>query len=221
MKAKKIAGEKAAEYIKDGMVVGLGTGSTVYWAVQKVGEMVREGLNIRAVPTSEQTKSLAEDLEIPIVSLADINYIDLTIDGADEVDPNLNLIKGGGGALVREKIVAYQSKKLIIIVDESKIVDKLGAFPLPVEVVYFGVDKTLINLEKFDCQAKLRKENGEVFNTDNHNYIIDCNFEEIENPGKLNNELNELPGVVETGLFVEMADKVIVGTNQGDLKIVE
>jgi ribose 5-phosphate isomerase A len=221
MKAKQIAGEKAAEYVKDGMVVGLGTGSTAYWVVKKVGEMVEEGLNIRAVSTSEETKKLAEESNIPLVSLADVKYIDLTIDGADEVDSNLNLIKGGGGALVREKIVAHNSKKLIIIVDESKIVEKLGAFPLPVEVVHFGADKTLINLEKFDCQPKLRKENGENFNTDNHNYIIDCNFEEIENPRKLNNELNELPGVVETGLFVDMADKVIMGTNQGELKIFE
>ena len=221
MKAKQIAGEKAAEYVKDGMVVGLGTGSTAYWAVKKVGQMVADGLNIRAVPTSEETKKLAEESNIPLVSLADVKYIDLTIDGADEVDANLNLIKGCGGALVREKIVAHHSKKLIIIVDESKIVDKLGAFPLPVEVVHFGADKTLINLEKYDCQPKLRKENGENFNTDNHNYIIDCNFEEIENPKKLNNELNELPGVVETGLFVDMADKVIMGTNQGELKIFE
>lgn len=221
MKAKQIAGEKAAEYVKDGMIVGLGTGSTAYWAVKKVGEMVADGLNIRAVPTSEETRSLAEDLNIPLVSLADVNYIDLTIDGADEVDSDLNLIKGGGGALVREKIVAHHSKKLIIIVDDSKLVDKLGAFPLPVEVVHFGADKTLINLEKFDCQPKFRKEEGELFNTDNHNYIIDCNFEVIENPKDLNNELNELPGVVETGLFVEMTDKVIIGNNQGELKILE
>lgn len=221
MKAKQIAGEKAAEYVKDGMIVGLGTGSTAYWAVKKVGEMVADGLNIRAVPTSEETRSLAEELNIPLVSLADVNYIDLTIDGADEVDSDLNLIKGGGGALVREKIVAYHSKKLIIIVDDSKLVDKLGAFPLPVEVVHFGADKTLINLEKFDCQPKLRKKEGELFNTDNYNYIIDCNFEVIENPKDLNNKLNELPGVVETGLFVDMTDKVIVGNNQGELKILE
>src|SRR6056297_2738902 len=141
MKAKQIAGEKAAEYVKDGMVVGLGTGSTAYWAVKKIGEMVEKGLNIRAVPTSEETKKLAEESNIPLVSLADVKYIDLTIDGADEVDANLNLIKGGGGALVREKIVAHESKKLIIIVDDSKLVDTLSDFPLPVEVVHFGCIK--------------------------------------------------------------------------------
>lgn len=221
MKAKQIAGEKAAEYVKDGMIIGLGTGSTAYWAVKKVGEMVREGLNIQAIPTSEETKKLAEDLDIPLTTLADVSYIDLTIDGADEVDSDLNLIKGGGGALVREKIVAHHSKRLIIIVDESKLVDKLGAFPLPVEVVHFGAVKTLNNLEKFGCEAKLRKKEGKLFNTDNHNYIIDCNFEVIENSQELNNQLNELPGVVETGLFVDMANKVIVGTNQGELKILE
>src|SRR6056297_1306668 len=221
MKAKQVVGEKAAEYVKDGMVVGLGTGSTAYWAVEKIGEMVKKGLNIRAIPTSEETRKHAEELNIPLVSLSDVKHIDLTIDGADEVDTNLNLIKGGGGALVREKIVAYESKKLIIIVDDSKLVDTLGDFPLPVEVVHFGCDKTLINLEKFDCQAKLRKDEKGVFVSDNDNYIIDCNFEEINDPKTLNQELNILPGVVESGLFVDMADIVIVGSNDGEIKILE
>lgn len=220
MKAKQIAGQKAAEYVKDGMIVGLGTGSTAYWAIKKIGEMVKKGLNIRAVPTSEETKELAYKLDIPLVSLEDVNHIDLTIDGADEVDQELNLIKGGGGALVREKIVAYESKKLIIVIDQSKLVKKLGAFPLPVEVVHFGSDKTLINLEKFKCQAKLRKDGDKPFNTDNENYIIDCNFELIQNPRELNIKINIIPGVVESGLFIDLADLVIVGKEDGKTKVI-
>ncbi|HKL12367.1 MAG TPA: ribose-5-phosphate isomerase RpiA [Halanaerobiales bacterium] len=221
MKAKQIAGEKAAEFVKDGMTIGLGSGSTAAWATRKIGELVKEGLNIRAVPTSEETRELAKELEIPLTTLSEVRHIDLTIDGADEVDNNLNLIKGGGGALVREKIVAHESKRLIIVVDESKLVKKLGAFPLPVEVVHFGCDKALINLEKLGCQAHLREEGDEVFNTDNDNYIIDCNFEVIDNPEKLNTTINILPGVVESGLFINMAERVVVGREDGSVEIIE
>lgn len=220
MKAKQIAGEKAAEYVKEGMIVGLGTGSTAYWAIKKIGEMVKNGLDIWAVPTSEETTNLAHELDIPLVSLEDVNHIDLTIDGADEVDQDLNLIKGGGGALVREKIVAYESKKLIIVIDQSKLVKRLGGFPLPVEVVHFGSDKTLINLEKFKCQARLRKDGDKPFNSDNENYIIDCNFELIENPEELNIKINILPGVVESGLFIDLADLVIVGKEDGKAEVI-
>jgi len=221
MKAKEIAGAKAAEHVKDGMIVGLGSGSTAAWATKKIGEMVKEGLQIRAIPTSEETRELAEELEIPLTSLSEVNHIDLTIDGADEVDEDLNLIKGGGGALVREKIVAHESKRLIIVVDESKLVKKLGDFPLPVEVVHFGCEKTLINLEKLECQARLRKEGDKIFNTDNDNFIIDCNFEVIEDPKKLNTTINILPGVVETGLFIQMADEVIVGYESGEVEVIK
>lgn len=221
MKAKQIAGAKAAEYVKDGMIVGLGSGSTAAWATRKIGEMVKEGLNIRAIPTSIETRDLAEELDIPLTSLSEVKHIDLTIDGADEVDENLNLTKGGGGALVREKIVAHASKRLIIVVDESKLVKKLGAFHLPVEVVHFGCEKTLNNLEKFGCQGRLRQKGDELFNTDNDNYIIDCNFEVIEDPEELNTKINILPGVVESGLFVEMADMVIVGKDDGEIEILK
>ena len=221
MKAKQIAGAKAAEYVKDGMIVGLGSGSTAAWATRKIGEMVKEGLNIRAIPTSIETRDLAEELDIPLTSLSEVKHIDLTIDGADEVDENLNLTKGGGGALVREKIVAHASKRLIIVVDESKLVKKLGAFHWPVEVVHFGCEKTLNNLEKFGCQGRLRQKGDELFNTDNDNYIIDCNFEVIEDPEELNTKINILPGVVESGLFVEMADMVIVGKDDGEIEILK
>lgn len=220
MKAKQIAGEKAAEYVKDGMIVGLGSGSTAAWTTRKIGAMVKEGLNIRAIPTSEETRQLAEELEIPLTTLSEVNHIDLTIDGADEVDPDLNLIKGGGGALVREKIVAYESKRLIIVVDESKLVKTLGEFPLPVEVVHFGCEKALTNLEKLGCQARLRREGDEIFNTDNENFIIDCNFEVIENPAELNTTINILPGVVESGLFIDMVEKVVVGKEDGSVEII-
>ena len=142
MEAKRLAGEKAAEYVKDGMIVGLGTGSTAYYAIQKIGELVKQGLKIKAVATSTSSEQLARELGINLVTFAEVDSIDLTIDGADEVDPHWNLIKGGGGALLREKIVAAASKQLIVIVDESKVVAQLGKFPLPVEVVPFGFEQT-------------------------------------------------------------------------------
>jgi len=221
MKAKQLAGERAVQYVKDGMIVGLGTGSTAYWAIQKIAQKVKEGLDIRAIPTSRETKKLAEELDIPLVSLAEVKHIDLTIDGADEVNRDLNLIKGGGGALVREKIVAFASKKLIIVVDQSKMVDTLGTFPLPVEIVHFGANQTLFNLEKLKCQAKLRREDEEIFNSDNDNYIVDCQFGQIEAPEQLNTIINNMPGVVESGLFVKMTDMVIVGNNQGEVSILK
>lgn len=221
MKAKQMAGERAVEYVKDGMIVGLGTGSTAYWTIQKIAQKIKEGLDIRAIPTSRETKKLAEELDIPLVSLAEVKHIDLTIDGADEVNRDLNLIKGGGGALVREKIVAFASKKLIIVVDQSKMVDALGTFPLPVEIVHFGANQTLFNLEKLKCQAKLRREDEEIFNSDNDNYIVDCQFGQIEAPEQLNTIINNMPGVVESGLFVEMTDMVIVGNNQGEVSILK
>jgi ribose 5-phosphate isomerase A len=221
MIAKQITGEKAAEYVKDGMKIGLGTGSTAYYAVKKVGEMVRNGLNVKAVPTSKETAELAEEEGIELIELADVDKLDLTIDGADEVDKDFNLTKGGGGALLREKIVASASEKLIIIVDESKLADKLGAFPLPVEITPFSWQYTKKMIDKFDCSSKIRKKDGEIFLTDNGNYILDCDFGQIDNPIKLSEELNKIPGVVENGIFAEMAEIVIVGFDSGEVKILE
>lgn len=221
MKAKQITGEKAAEYVKDGMIVGLGTGSTAYYAVKKVGEMVRGGLKVKAVPTSKETAELAEEEGIELIELADVDKLDLTIDGADEVDKDFNLTKGGGGALLREKIVASASEKLIIIVDESKLVDKLGAFPLPVEITTFSWQYTKKTIDKFDCSSTIRKKDGEIFVTDNGNYILDCDFGQIDNPIKLSEELNKIPGVVENGIFAEMAEIVIVGFDSGEVKVLE
>jgi len=221
MKAKKLTGEKAAEYIEDGMIIGLGTGSTAYYAIKKVGEMVRGGLKIKAVPTSKETAELAAKEGIELIELDDVEALDLTIDGADEVDPNFNLIKGGGGALLREKIVASATHKLIIVVDESKLVDDLGAFPLPLEITPFSWRYTQKMIEKFGCSSEIRKKEGKIFVTDNKNYILDCDFGKIKNPVKLTVELNKLPGVVENGIFAEMAEIVVVGYNDGHVEVLK
>ncbi|MBW7455210.1 ribose-5-phosphate isomerase RpiA [Paenibacillus sepulcri] len=218
MESKRIAAEHAVTYIKDGMVVGLGTGSTAYWAIRKIGERVKEGLLVRAVATSRQSEQLAQELGIPLVAFEEIDGIDITIDGADEVDGELNLIKGGGGALLREKIVAASSGKLIIIADESKLVNRLGTFPLPVEVTVFGSSLTMKKLAKFGCPLKLRTVNNQPFVTDNGNYIIDCQFGAIEQPQQLHDEINGIPGVVINGLFIHMADRVIIGQNDGTVR---
>jgi ribose 5-phosphate isomerase A len=213
---KRQAAEKAVQYIEDGMVIGLGTGSTVEFAVKKIGEMVKGGLKIEGIPTSLKTKRLATELKIPLIELDDRIEIDVTIDGADEVDSNLNLIKGGGGALTREKIIAYHSKKVIIIVDETKIVKGLGCDSfLPVEVTRFGWMATKKAIEGLGCTGELRKIMDEAFITDNQNYIIDCDFGKIADPEALEKEINNIPGVLDNGLFIGLADEVIVGSKQG------
>jgi ribose 5-phosphate isomerase A len=214
---KKLAGEKAVELIEDGMIIGLGTGSTIEYALRKIGKLCREGLDIKGIPTSIHTKRIATEEKIPLTNLDENPVIDLTIDGADEVDSNLNVIKGGGGALTREKIIAFNSKKVIIVIDDSKIVKCLGIdFALPVEVVKFGWTSTKKTLEEFDCQVELRKVMGdEPFITDNSNYILDCEFERIEDPAQMEIDINSIPGVVENGLFIGLVDEVIVGGKQG------
>ena len=214
---KKLAGEEAVKYIKDEMIVGLGTGSTVEYTLRKLGKKVGEGLNIQGIPTSIHTKRIANEENIPLTTLEENPEIDLTIDGADEVDSYLNLIKGGGGALTREKIIAFNSKKVIIVIDDSKVVKALGIdFPLPVEVIKFGWTSTKKTLEKFGCEVKIREiMENEPYITDNGNYILDCEFERIEDPEQLDTDLNLIPGVVETGLFIGLVDEVIVGSKQG------
>ncbi|SCN45448.1 Ribose-5-phosphate isomerase A [Bacillus cereus] len=213
---KQLAGEYAANFVKDGMKVGLGTGSTVYWTIQKLGERVKEGLSFQAVPTSKETEVLAKQLNISLISLNDVQSLDLTIDGADEIDANLQLIKGGGGALLREKIVATSSKELIIIADESKLVTHLGTFPLPVEIIPFSWKQTERKIQSLGCQTTLRLKNNETFITDNNNVIIDCIFpHNITNPANLHTQLKMITGVVETGLFVNMTSKAIIGTKNG------
>jgi ribose 5-phosphate isomerase A len=218
---KKLAGEKAVEHIEDGMIVGLGTGSTVEYTLRKLGQLHRDGLKIQGIPTSIHTQRIAKEENIPLTTLEENPVIDLTIDGADEVDSDLNLIKGGGGALTREKIIAFNSKKVIIVIDDSKIVKALGIdIPLPVEVVKFGWTSTKKTLEELGCNVERRKIMGdEPYITDNSNYILDCEFEKINNPEQMEIDINNIPGVAENGLFIGLVDEVIVGGKQGILTL--
>ena len=213
---KKIAAEKATEEVRDGMVVGLGTGSTVYYALLKLGAMVRDGLNIIGIPTSDGTEKIATERGIPLSTLAVHPTIELTIDGADEVDAHLNLIKGGGAALVREKIIANASKRILIVVDESKVSHVLGtSFALPVEIVRFGWEATQREVDEICGKSDIRGGIENPLVTDNGNYILDCHFDGIPDPEKVELQLNNIPGVVENGIFVNRADKVIIGTPSG------
>jgi len=220
MNSKKAAADKAISFIQNDMHVGLGTGSTAYWAIDGIGRRVREeGLKIKAIATSNRSEEQARGLGIPIFSFADIDMLDITIDGADEVDQNMNLIKGGGGALLREKIVASNSRQLVIIVDENKMVRHLGKFWLPVETAVFGWEKTLKKLAALDCTPHLRMNNDAPYVTDNGNYIVDCDFREIIQPEILHEQINSIVGVMENGLFIKMATKVVVGHENGDAEI--
>ncbi|MEK5416133.1 ribose-5-phosphate isomerase RpiA [Paenibacillus sp. FSL L8-0708] len=221
MNVKQLAAEKAVEFVKDGMKIGLGTGSTAYWAINKLGERVSEGLKITAVATSRASEEQARELGIPIVAFGDIDSLDLTIDGADELDSSLQLIKGGGGALLREKIVASNSTRMIVIADESKVVNILGKFPLPVEIVPFAWEWTVAELAKLGCNPELRRSGEELYKTDNGNYIADCRFEVIESAPKLALTIQSIPGVVEHGLFVGIAAMAIVGKKDGSIEIIE
>jgi ribose 5-phosphate isomerase A len=217
---KQIAAEKAVDdFVKDGMTVGLGTGSTAYYAIKRVGELVQKGFRLKCVATSVQTEVIAKECGITMVDIDDVDHVDVTIDGADEVDPAMQLIKGLGGALLREKIVAAVSKQEVIIVDDSKLVEKLGTKgPLPVEVLTMGHKKTKIALEKQRCTATLRVKDGKTFITDGGNYIYDCKFDGIDNPFFLETRLNVIPGVVDNGLFLNMATSVIISSADGTVK---
>lgn len=207
--AKRLAGEYAADLVQDGMTIGLGTGSTAYWVTRRLGARVAEGLRIQAVATSEETAGLARELGIPLRELGPVSRLDLVIDGADEVDPNFNLIKGGGGALLREKLVAASSDDLIIVVDQHKRVEHLGLFPLPVEVVRFAWETTQARIEAAGGVAARREKNGEPFVTDNGNFILDTRWGLIDRPDDLHRLLKLTVGVVETGLFVGMCRRLV------------
>ena len=211
---KQRSAEAACEYVKDGMIVGLGTGSTAEFAVKKIGKLVRNGLSIRGIPTSDATKILAESEGIPLIDFSETMSIDLTIDGADEIDPNLNMIKGGGAALLREKIVASASREEIIIVSSSKLVQQLGAFPLPVEVIPFGWQIVFNQLESLQGNPELRLKQGQPCMTDQGNFIVDCNFRKIENPEQLEQHLNMIPGLVENGLFINLCTRMIMADGE-------
>jgi len=213
---KEQVGIKAAEFVKDGMIVGLGTGSTAYYFVAELGRRIKEeGLQITAVTTSSVTYEQAEGLGIPLKAIDDVEVVDLTVDGADEVDSALNGIKGGGGALLMEKIVATNSKDCIWIVDESKQVETLGAFKLPVEVVQYGADNLFRHFEKKGYSPAYREKDGQRFVTDQGNFIIDLDLKVIPDTEALAEELDRTVGVVDHGLFLGMVSKVIVGTPEG------
>ncbi|MFD1032543.1 ribose-5-phosphate isomerase RpiA [Metaplanococcus flavidus] len=212
---KKAAAEQAVEYVEDGMVLGLGSGTTVYWLLKRLGELVDQGLNIKGIPSSLRTEGWAKEFGIPLTDFSEVEMLDLAIDGADEIDPDFQLTKGGGGSLVREKLVNAHAKRVIIIADGSKMVDRLGKFPLPVEVLQFAWQRTADKIAALGATPVLREREGEVFVSNNGNYILDCAFGSIENPRALHSELKLLLGVVETGLFIDMTDKVILAGPDG------
>lgn len=220
MNKKKIAGEKAVEYIKDGMILGLGTGSTAYYMINKVGELVEKGMKLKAVATSKSTEILAEELKIPLVLIDEVDKIDLAIDGVDEIDREFNAIKGGGGALFREKIVANLAKKVIWIMDDSKLVENIGEFPLPVEILPYGYKHTIKKLENYSLNPIIRIKENKIFITDNGNYIVDLHIGKPINISDIYSKISRIPGVLEIGLFINMCNFIIVGTNN-EVKVIE
>lgn len=219
---KQAAARRALDFVEDGMKLGIGTGSTAEEFVKLLAERVAGGLKIIGVPTSERTLALATKLGVPMSNLDDTPHLDLTIDGADELDADLSLIKGGGGALLREKIVATASDRMIVIADASKVVTTLGAFPLPIEVIPFGSLATVHRVAEvasaYGCQGKIVRRTdsyGEPFFTNSENFIFDCHFGKIPDPAGLAKALNLIAGVVETGLFIDIASLALVGTPSG------
>lgn len=223
MNQKQQVGEKAARFVEDKMVVGLGTGSTAVYMVEALAKRVKaENLTIECVATSNATFDLAKSLGLNIKELTEVDEIDLTIDGADEVSIDFQGIKGGGGAHLFEKIIALRSKKNLWIVDDSKVVEKLGAFPLAVEVIPFGSEYLLKTFEEEGYRPTLRMDDqGEIYLTDSGNYIFDLALEVIEDPKALAKELKEKVGVVEHGLFIDIVDQVLVGSDSGEVSVME
>ncbi|MGX7069492.1 ribose-5-phosphate isomerase RpiA [Gemella bergeri] len=219
MNLKEIVGKKAAEYVKDGMIVGLGTGSTVFYFVHALADKVKAGLNIEMVSTSIQTVELAKSLGLNIRALEDVDHIDLAVDGVDEIDGNFNAIKGGGAALFREKIVADIADKVIWIYDESKDVKKLGNFNLPVEILPFGYSHTIRKLEQMGLNPVLRLKDEKILVTDNHNYIVDLHLGYGFDINNVKEKLSNIVGVVEHGLFLNMCKLCIKGTDNGAIVI--
>jgi ribose 5-phosphate isomerase A len=219
---KKLVAEKAVDLVQEGMVLGIGSGSTVAFFIEAIAKKFRDGLVCTAVPTSSQTKLLAAKEGIKLTELNDVSFIDLTIDGADEADHRLQLIKGGGGYLLQEKMVAASSRELVIIADNKKYRPFLGEFPLPIEVIPYGWKQVRVKIEKsFGIEIKIREKEGQPFTTDHGHYILDCCFQKIEDPAGLNARLHLIPGVVEIGLFVDMCNKAIIGFPDGSTQVVE
>ncbi len=218
---KQAAARASLRFVKDGQVVGLGTGSTAAYFIKLLGEQVKKGLRIRGIPTSDRSKELAMSLGIPLTTLDECQEIAVTVDGADEVDPQLRLIKGGGGAMLREKIVASATRQMVVVADASKRVERLGKFPLPVEVIKFAQALVAKRISALGAQVSLRKNaDGSPYVTDENNHVLDCRFGEIQDADGLARELSEMPGVVEHGLFIGMASIALFaqGTDIIELK---
>ncbi len=219
---KKNAAYRAAQYVKDGMVLGLGTGSTVFYLVQAVGELVQQGMKIQAISTSVRTEELAKSLGITLLTPEQITHIDLAIDGVDEIDPAFRAVKGGGGALMREKVIAFWSKEVIWIMDEEKPVETLGAFPLPVEVMPYGLCyvKQLIE-NQLGYQAELRQKDGQTYVTDNGNYILDLHKNVPDGYAQVMDILPACPGVAEVGIFDNTCNRIVIGKSDGTTEVRE
>jgi ribose 5-phosphate isomerase A len=213
---KQAAAEASMSFVRDGQIVGLGSGSTAAYAVRFLAERVRTGLKIRGIPTSNETRELATKLGIPLVTLDEFQSIDVTIDGADEIDPQFQLIKGGGAAFLREKIIASASRQLVIIADASKLVPVLGKAPVPVEVIPFAQALVATEIAALGADISIRQNSsGKPWITDEGHHILDCCFGTISDPPNLARALREIPGVVEHGLFIHMADVVLIGEDSG------
>lgn len=218
---KQIAAQEAASRIKDEMVIGIGSGSTVNEMLRFLAKRIEaEGIRVSGIPSSLKTERLARELEIPLTTFAVHQKVDIAIDGTDEVDSNLHLIKGGGGSLVREKMVDMVADKFIVIADQSKMVKQLGNVAVPVEIVPYGWQATEKRLQQIGCQTNLRYRNGEIFVSDNQNYIIDCKFNEIKEPARLHESIKRLVGVVETGIFTDMVHETII-VDQGNISVLK
>ncbi len=227
--AKRSAAKQALNYVSNNMIVGLGTGSTAKIFVELLAQKVlKQKMLIKTVATSSETYTQAKKLGLPLIELDDCSYLDIVVDGADEIGPDLSLIKGGGGALLQEKIVASSSKKVIIIADQKKLVMSLGLFPLPVEIVKFGYSKTLNQIMVLlkglgysDLNFSWRMDKGNFFITDENHYILDLSLEKISDPVQLEKEINCLVGVVDSGLFVNTADLALVGSEDGSVEVID
>lgn len=214
---KQLAAKEAVKFITDNQIIGLGTGSTAYYAIIEIGKLVSNGLKIKAVPTSVKTRKLAESLNIPLLDINSVSSIDVTIDGTDEFTEDLTLLKGGGGALFQEKKVASITKNLIIIADSSKKVATLGKFKLPIEVTFSACKNVINEIESLNGLSEIRKSSDTPFLTDQGNYIIDVDFGLIYDPVLLSHKLNQIEGIIENGLFINLAKRVIMGTNDSTI----
>jgi len=219
-KEKELAANAAVGEIEDGMVVGLGSGSTAAYAIKSIGRLVRDGMKLTGIASSRKTENLAKSENIPIVALESVDYIDLNIDGADEFDPYKQLIKGGGGALLREKVIAHYSKRSVIIVDSRKQVCRLGAFKLPVEVIQFAHKNVISEISAVGMEVSLRMANNSPYLTDEGNFILDLDISKVTNVAMLDDDLRNIPGLIETGLFVDLVDRIYLGDCE-EVKVID